>query len=160
MKGNAEVVEHLNAVLTHQLTSINQRYIHAKMCANWGYSVLYKAHYGRSIEQMKQADETIARILLLEGVPNMQRYSPVRVGETPKEQHEVDVALQAEGSALLNAGIKLCREKKDNASREILERYAGREEEGCDWSETHLAMIEDMGIGNYLAGVMGEAEGH
>ena len=94
MKGDAAIIEALNDVLTAELTAINQYYIHYKMCENWGYARLASHHRAESIEEMQHADKLIERILFLEGVPNMQRLNPVRVGENVKEQHELDMALE------------------------------------------------------------------
>jgi bacterioferritin len=151
MKGDADVIGILNDVLTNELTAINQYFIHAKMCANWGYAKLAAHHRNESLEEMKHAEEVIDRVLLLDGVPNMQRLHPVRVGETVPEQHECDLALEMEARELLNRGIALCRDKGDNGSRELLERILIDEEHGIDWIEAQLKIIEDVGIGQYLA---------
>lgn len=151
MKGDPAVIELLNTVLTMELTAINQYYVHSKMCQNWGYAALAKHHLAESIEEMKHADLLIERILMLEGIPNMQRLNPVRVGETVPEQHECDLALELEARDILNPGIALCAEKGDNTSRELLERILINEEEGIDWIEAQLGMIADMGVENYLA---------
>ena len=98
MQGDAQVIELLNAVLTAELTAVNQYFIHHKMCENWGYQRLSKKKREESIDEMKDADEVIERILYLEGVPNMQRLNPVRVGEDPIEQHKLDLALEKEPS--------------------------------------------------------------
>ena len=94
MQGDAAIVEALNDVLTAELTAINQYFIHHKMCENWGYARLSSKKYEESIEEMKHADKVIARILFFDGIPNMQRMSPVRVGESPVEQHEIDLELE------------------------------------------------------------------
>ena len=122
MRGDSAVIEALNDVLTAELTAVNQYFIHHKMCENWGYQRLAKKKYEESIGEMKDADAVIERILYLEGVPNMQRLNPVRVGEDPIEQHRLDLALETEAIVRLNAGIALCREKGDNGSRELLVR--------------------------------------
>src|SRR6185503_7918705 len=109
VKGDPNVIDMLNAVLTSELTAINQYFIHHKMCENWGYKRLSKKKYEESIGEMKDADAVIERILYLEGVPNMQRLNPVRVGEDPIEQHKLDLALETEAIKRLNAGIALCR---------------------------------------------------
>src|SRR5690606_1184526 len=105
MKGDADVIEALNSVLTAELTAINQYFIHYKMCEDWGYQKLAKKKREESIEEMQHAEKVIARILFLDGIPNMQRLSPVRVGETAVEQHEVDLALELDAVTRLNAGI-------------------------------------------------------
>ena len=151
MQGDAEIIEALNDVLTAELTAINQYFIHHKMCENWGYSRLSAKKREESIEEMKHADAIIDRVLMLDGVPNMQRLNPVRVGETAPEQHACDLALELEARDILNNGIALCRDKRDNVTRELLERILIDEEEGIDWIEAQLQQIEDVGVENYLA---------
>ena len=151
MKGDAKVIEILNDVLTNELTAINQYFIHHKMCANWGYQKLAAHHRKESFEEMNHAEEVIDRILLLDGVPNMQRMHPIRVGETVDEQHKCDLALEMEARDVLNNGIAKCREVGDNASRELLERILIDEEEGIDWIEAQLEIIETIGLEKYLA---------
>ena len=151
MKVDAAIVEALNDVLTAELTAINQYFIHSKMCANWELQRLAKIFYDESIEEMQHADKVIDRILYLDGVPNMQRYYNVRVGENVKEQHEVDLQLETEHVARLNKAIILCREHGDNGSRVILEEILRDTEDAVDWNEAQLEQIETMGIENYLA---------
>jgi len=151
MQGDPTIIEALNAVLTSELTAINQYFIHHKMCGNWGYRRLSQKKREESIEEMKHADEMIERILFLEGVPNMQRLSPVRVGEDPIEMHELDLALELEAVKRLNDGIALCVAKGDNGSRELLERVLRDEEESVDWLEAQLHLVEEVGKQAYLA---------
>lgn len=151
MKGDPEVIEALNEVLTSELTAINQYFAHHKMCQNWGYSKLSAKKREESIEEMGHADEVIERILYLDGIPNMQRYFPVRIGEDPVEQHKVDLALEVEASERLNKAIKLCRDKGDNGTREMLEKILKAEEESIDWHEAQLYQIEKLGAERYLA---------
>jgi bacterioferritin len=155
MKGNAEVISMLNEVLTSELTAINQYFIHSKMCENWGFHRLAAKKREESIEEMKHANSVIARILFLDGVPNMQRYFPVRVGEEPVEQHRLDLELEYEAVKRFNDGISLCREKGDNGSRELLESILRQEEEGIDWLEAQLHLVETVGREQYLAEQMG-----
>ena len=151
MKGDADVIELLNAVLTSELTAINQYFIHAKMCANWGYGKLSEHKRNESIDEMKHADWVIERILFFDGTPNMQRMNPVRVGDDVKEQHELDLALELDARQRLNDGIALCRNKGDNGTRELLEKILQSEEGGIDWLETHLHLIGELGKEQYLA---------
>jgi bacterioferritin len=151
MKGDAEVIEILNAVLSAELTGINQYFIHAMMCANWRYKKLAEHTRKESIEEMQHAQEVIERILYFDGVPNMQRYLKVNVGQTVPEQHEFDLALEKEAVARLNTGVELCRSKGDNGSRALLEKLLRDEEEHVDWLEAQLQQIKDMGVQNYLA---------
>jgi bacterioferritin len=151
MKGDTQVIEMLNSVLTSELTAVNQYFIHHKMCENWGYERLSKKKREESIGEMKDADEVIERILYLEGVPNMQRLSPVRVGEDPVEQHKLDLALEKEAVARLNKGIALCVEKGDNGTRDLLEKILTGEESSTEWLEAQLHIIEEIGKEPYLA---------
>jgi bacterioferritin len=151
MRGDAEVITLLNEVLTAELTAINQYFIHAKMCENWGYTVLAEHVRHESIDEMKHADELIDRILFLEGVPNMQRLFPVRVGETVPEQFALDLELEYAAVKRLNDGIAQCTAASDNASRALLERILVAEEEHANWLETQLEAIRQVGVQGYLA---------
>ena len=151
MKGDASVIEALNDVLTAELTAINQYFVHAKMCDNWGYQRLASKKREESIEEMKHADAVIERILFLDGVPNMQRLSPVRVGEEPVEQHQVDLELELEAVGRINEAIALCRDKGDNGTRELLDDILKDEEESVDWLEAQLHLVEEVGRERYLA---------
>jgi len=150
MKGHEEVIAVLNEVLTSELTAINQYFIHSKMCDDWGFTKLAAKKRGESIEEMKHADIIIARILFLEGVPNMQRYFPVKVGEDAIEQHRLDLQVEYDAVERLNAGITLCRDKGDNGTRELLEMILQQEEEGIDWLEAQLHLVEAVGKERYL----------
>ncbi|HKO92564.1 MAG TPA: bacterioferritin [Polyangiaceae bacterium] len=151
MKGNPGVIDALNAVLTAELTAINQYFIHYRMLDNWGYPSLAKHKREESIEEMKHADKVISRILLLDGVPNMQRLSPVGVGEDPVEQHKLDLALEVEAAKRLNDAIALCRNVGDNGTGELLEHILREEEESIDWHEAQLHLIKELGKEHYLA---------
>ena len=151
MKGNAGVIDALNAILTAELTAINQYFIHYKMCANWGYHQLAKKKREESIEEMKHADKVIERILFLDGVPNMQRLSPVSVGEDPIEQHKLDLALEVDAYTRLNTAIALCVSGADNGTRDLLEGILREEEESIDWHEAQLHLVDEVGRENYLS---------
>jgi bacterioferritin len=151
MQGDAQIIDALNQLLTAELTAINQYFIHAKMCENWGYKRLASKKREESIEEMRHADHVIERILFLDGTPNMQRLSPVRVGEEPVEQHELDLALELEAVKRLNETIALAREKGDNGTRELAERILKEEEESVDWHEAQLHLVESVGREAYLA---------
>lgn len=155
MKGNEEVIAVLNEVLTSELTAINQYFIHSKMCDDWGFPKLAQKKREESIEEMKHADKVIERILFLEGIPNMQRYFPVKVGEDPIEQHRLDLELEYDAVKRLNNGIALCRDKGDNGTRELLETILQYEEEGIDWLEAQLHVIEAIGKERYLSEQLG-----
>jgi bacterioferritin len=156
MQGDAQVIEALNEVLTAELTAINQYFIHYKMCENWGYKRLAKKKYEESIGEMKDADKVIERVLYLDGVPNMQRMGPVRVGEDPIEQHKLDLGVETEAIKRLNDAIALCREKGDNGTRELLEVILEGEEEGADWLESQLHIVGEIGKERYLAEMIHE----
>ena len=151
MKGDPQILELLNAVLTAELTAVNQYFIHHKMCENWGYERLSHKKREESIGEMKDADAVIDRILYLEGVPNMQRLNPVRVGEDAIEQHKLDLALERDAIERLNKGIALCVEKGDNGTRELLEKILVGEESGADWLESQLHIVGEIGKERYLA---------
>ena len=151
MKGDAQILELLNAVLTAELTAVNQYFIHHKMCENWGYQRLSHKKREESIGEMKDADAVIDRILYLEGVPNMQRLNPVRVGEDAIEQHKLDLALERDAIERLNKGIAVCVAKGDNGTRELLEKILVGEESGADWLESQLHIVGEIGKERYLA---------
>ena len=151
MKGNDQVIDVLNEVLTGELTAINQYFIHAKMCGNWGYMRLHKLVRAESIDEMKHAEALIDRVLYLDGVPNIQRLWKVQVGQTVKEQLTADLAVELKAIELLNRGIELCRSLGDNASRDLLERILVSEEEHADWLEAQLTLMEQVGEPNYLS---------
>ena len=151
MNGSDKVIELLNEVLTGELTAINQYFIHAKMCADWGYARLAKKVRDESIDEMKHADELVHRILYLDGLPNLQRLGKVNVGETVPEQLELDLQIEKDALKRLNDGIALCRDLGDNGSRELLERILVSEEEHVDWIETQIGLIEKLGESAYLA---------
>ncbi|HEX6739931.1 MAG TPA: bacterioferritin, partial [Vicinamibacteria bacterium] len=151
MQGDPEVIKLLNDVLCAELTGINQYFIHAMMCANWRYNRLAEHSRKESIEEMKHAQEVIERILYLDGVPNMQKYMKINVGQTVPEQHQFDLALEKDAVARLNPGTELCRAKGDNGSRLLLESILKDEEEHVDWLESQLQQIQEMGLPNYLA---------
>ena len=155
MKGNDEVIKLLNEVLTSELTAINQYFIHSKMCEDWGLHRLAAKKREESIEEMKHADKVIARILFLEGVPNMQRYFPVKVGEDAVEQHKLDLELEYDAVKRLNEGIATCRDKGDNGTRDLLESILVDEEEGIDWLEAQLHLVETLGKERYLSEQIG-----
>jgi bacterioferritin len=151
MKGHDDIIELLNEVLTAELTAINQYFVDAKMLDNWGYERLGKHFRDESIDEMKDADELIERILYLDGLPNLQRLGSVRVGETPAEKMELALSLEREAIERLNGGIPLCVERGDHGSRELLEHILEGEEEHADWLETQLELIRQVGDSNYLS---------
>ena len=155
-KTDPEVIAALNEVLTAELTAINQYFIHAKMCADWGYSRLHDVIRHESIDEMKHAEEIIERVLYLGGVPNVQRIGKVNVGETVPEQFEVDLALENEAIPRLQKAIDLCTEKGDHGTRLLFESILKGEEEHVDWLEAQHELIEQIGVENYLAQQIGD----
>ncbi len=151
MKGSPKIIEALNDILTGELTGINQYFVHAKMCKNWGFERLAEVNRHESIEEMKHADELIERILFLDGVPNLQRLGKVRVGETVPEQLKLDLALEMEAVGKLNKYVALAAEEGDNATRDLFEELLESEEEHVDWLETQIGLIKQVGEENYLA---------
>ncbi len=151
MQGDPRLIDALNDILTAELTAINQYFVHAKMCKNWGYERLAQTNRTESIGEMKHADAIIDRILFLEGVPNMQRLEKVRVGETVPEQLELDLALEMVAVKRLNDTIALAVEVGDNATRELVERILISEQEHIDWLEAQLTQVKQLGLPNYLA---------
>ena len=151
MRGHDEVIELLNDVLTGELTAINQYFLHAKMCENWGYKRLAAHVRDESIDEMKHAETLTDRILYLEGIPNLQRLSPLRIGETVPEQLGNDLAVEMAALQRLNDGIALCSRLGDNGTRELLEDILVEEENHVDWLETQIETIRQIGLENYLA---------
>ena len=150
MRRDAEITELLNEVLTAELTSVNQYFVDYKMLDNWGYEPLAHHYREESIDEMKDADELIGRILFLEGVPNLQRLGTVRVGETVPEKLQLALDLEYESIDRLNLGIAKCAELGDNGTRELLEHILEGEEEHADWLETQLGLIGQLGETAYL----------
>ncbi len=151
MQGRPEIIELLNEVLTAELTAINQYFAHAKMQQNWGYLRLAEHTRAESIDEMKHAESVTERILYLEGVPNLQRLGPVRVGETVPEQFRLDLAVEHEAIERFNRGITLAREVGDNGTRELFAAMLVEEEAHTDYLETQLALLEAVGEPLYLA---------
>lgn len=157
MKGDQDVIDAMNAGLTIELTAINQYFIQAKMCKDWGFNALAKHFYDESIEEMKHAEYLIDRILFLEGVPEIARYDPIRVGTDVKAQLENSLKLEVGAVTTYNEGIQLAMSRKDAGSKEIMERILVESEESVDWTETQLHLIEKMGIELYLSSQLGSA---
>ena len=151
MRGDERVITLLNLILTAELTTINQYFIHGRMCENWGYERLWKKLREESIGEMKHADRLIQRVLYLEGVPNVQRLNKVNVGQTVPEQLRLDLETERAAIAALNEGIEVCRTIGDNGSRHLLEEILHAEEEHANWIEAQFAQIQQMGEAHYLA---------
>lgn len=154
MKGEKSVITHLNKVLTYELTSINQYFLHARMFRNWGLEALNSKSYKKSIKDMKQADDLIERILFLEGLPNLQHLERLRIGEHPEEMLSCDMAFQLDQLTLLREAIAHCESARDFVSRELLQNILEYEEEHVDWIETQQHLFNEIGNENYLQSMM------
>ncbi|BBE33807.1 bacterioferritin [Sphingosinicella microcystinivorans] len=150
MKGDKDVIKHLNAALKNELTAINQYFLHYRMLDNWGVTRLAKYEYGESIDEMKHADKLAQRILFLDGLPNFQLLGRLRIGESVEEVLKADLELEREAIPPLRDAIEHCEKVRDYVSREILEDILESEEEHVDFLETQLSLIEAMGIQNYI----------
>jgi bacterioferritin len=152
MKSNdPRIIDALNEVLKSELTAINQYFLHAEMCDNWGYLKLGAYIKKESIDEMRHAEKLIERILFLDGAPNVSDYFKINIGKNVKQQFENDLALEYEAVARLNRCVALATECNDAASRELFELILSDEEKHVDWLEAQLGMIEEMGIGIYLS---------
>ena len=150
MKGNAKVIEKLNALLADELTAINQYMVQSEMCANWGYERLHKAVEKRAIDEMKHAEKLIGRILFLEGSPTVNKLNAINIGADVETHHKNDWTSEAGAVQAYNEGIRLTTEVGDNGTRELLESILKDEEAHIDWLEAQLDQIKQMGIQNYL----------
>ena len=155
MRGNPEIIELLNEVLTGELTAINQYFVHAKMCDNWGYKRLAEHIRAESIDEMRHAEALVERVLYFDGFPNLQRLNPLRVGESVEEQFRNDLDLEYVAVERLNNGIAAAVAAGDNGTRHLLEEILVSEEEHIDWLETQLTAIEQVGLQQYLAEQLG-----
>ncbi|MBC7819952.1 MAG: bacterioferritin [Planctomycetaceae bacterium] len=162
MKGSQKVIDALNAGLTIELTAINQYFIQAKMCKNWGLNRLGAKHYSESMGEMKHAEMLIDRILFLEGVPEIARYDVIRAGTDVQDQFQYDLTLESNGVKAYNDAVKLCIAENDGGSRDMLEKILVESEEHVDWLETQIDLIQRLGLQNYLITQVGEeaAGGH
>jgi len=151
MKAKEGIIDLLNKILTADLTAINQYFLHAKMCENWGYDRLHHKVKERSFDEMKDADELIEHILYLEGVPNVQRLGTVHVGETVPEQFKTDLQAEKEMLTLLTDGVSHCAKVGDYTTRHMLEDMAEDVDQHIDWIETQMETIKQVGLENYLA---------
>ena len=149
MKGNTNVLRTLNQVLTTELTSINQFFLHARIFKNWGLEELNEKAYKKSIKDMKQADQLINRILFLEGLPNLQQLGKLQIGEDTQEMLQCDFNVISTQLVELRDAIELCEAENDYVSRELLQEILEYEEDYIDWIETQQLLITNLGIENY-----------
>lgn len=156
MKGNQDIIKHLNAILTNELTAINQYFLHARMLRNWGLTRIGEYVYKESIGEMKHADLLINRILFLEGLPNVQNMHKIKIGETVPEMLQADMGVELQNRTSLGEAIAACEKAGDYQSRDILGNILADTEEHIDWCETQLDLIERVGLQNYQQAQMGE----
>jgi bacterioferritin len=158
MRGDATVIQHLNAALKNELTAINQYFLHARMLKHWGITKLGKYEYDQSIDEMKDADELIERILFLDGLPNLQDLDKLRIGENVREIFDCDLQLEQMAIARLREAIAHCESVRDFVSRDMLSDMLEGEEDQVDFIETQIELIDRIGIENYIQLQSGSAE--
>ena len=150
MKGDQIAIDHLNTILGNELVAINQYFLHSRMLKDWGLNKLGDCEYHESIDEMKHADELIQRILFLEGLPNLQKLGPLKIGESVLEILQNDLALENKAIPDLREAIIHCESSKDFVSRDLLQRILDSEEEHVDWLETNIHLYKTLGEQNYL----------
>ncbi len=159
MKGDKDVIKHLNVILKNELTAINQYFLHSRMCDNWGLKKLGKYEYSESIDEMKHADTLIERILFLDGLPNLQALNRLRIGENVKEVLEADLALEHDALPDLKVAIAHCEKVSDYVTRDMLNHILESEEEHVDFLETQLDLLKRIGQQNFEQSWIGDTVG-
>jgi bacterioferritin len=158
MQGDATVIQHLNTVLTNELTAINQYFLHARLMENWGVLKLAKKEYDESIGEMNHADWLIQRIIMLDGLPNVQRLGNVNVGESVPEAFKSDLNLEKTNQSCLKEAIGVCEQARDFVSRDTLLKILDDTEEHIDYLETQFDLMDTVGLQNYLQEQMYEGK--
>ena len=158
MQGDPKVIEQLNSILKNELTAINQYFLHARMLENWGINRLAHKIYDESIGEMKHADSLTKRVLMLDGLPNLQELGKLGIGENVPEMFSSDLSLEKMNQGQLKTAIDVCEGQRDFVSREMLENILGDTEEHIDWLETQQGLIKDIGLQNYLQEQMFDSE--
>ena len=158
MKGDPKVIEYLNAGLRHELTAVNQYWLHYRLLDNWGYKALAKIWRKESIEEMEHADKLTVRIIFLEGFPNMQVLDPLHIGQTVKEVLECDLRAEISARTLYEEAATYCHSVKDYVSRDMFEKLMHDEEEHIDFLETQLDLVDKLGLQLYSQAHIGELE--
>ena len=151
MKGHPEIIKALNTILCSELTAINQYFLHARMCKDWGFTKLGDLIYKESIDEMKHASEITDRILFLEGLPNLQKLGKLNIGTDVKEQFESDLEMEKSAIANLQVAIELCMTHHDSGTRQLLEGILVDEETHADYLESQLNLVKEVGLPNYLS---------
>jgi bacterioferritin len=151
LQGDPRILELLNQHLTFELTAVNQYFLNSRMCANWGYARLARRHREIALEEMRDSEELIDRVLYLDGLPNLQRLGTVKVGESPVEQIRLALELERAAVANLNGYVATCTEVGDQGTREFLAAMIAEEERHVDWWETQLVVVDQVGEAHYLA---------
>ncbi|MCX7216156.1 MAG: bacterioferritin [Burkholderiales bacterium] len=157
MKGDPNVIKLLNDQLTNELTAINQYFLHSRIYRHWGFEKLGKKEYEESIGEMKHADQLIERILMLDGLPNLQALHKLMIGETVPEILNCDLQLELVSQKTVKEGIALCEQSRDYVSRDLFQHILDDTEEHIDWLETQIELVEQVGLQNYLQSQMGDA---
>lgn len=159
MKGDKGVIQRLNRQLTNELSAINQYFLHARLWRHWGFKRMAKHEYDESIEEMKHADKLVERILMLDGIPNLQDLHKLKIGETLPEGLSCDLQIERDSRVALVEAIGVCEKATDYVSRDVLREILEDTEEHIEFLETQLKLIDDVGLQNYLQSQMGEVSG-